>query len=163
MATTLAKAADGVQAADHAARIEHVSKSFAGPAGQQLVLDDITLDVAPGEFVTLLGASGCGKSTLLNLVAGLDDPTAGSITTDGRPALMFQEHALFPWLTAGKNIELALKLRGFRRTSGASGPRNCSVWSGSRARTASGCTSCPAVCASASPWPEPWRRRASCC
>ncbi|MDX3731173.1 ABC transporter ATP-binding protein [Streptomyces caniscabiei] len=112
MATALAKAADGIGAAEHAARIEHVSKSFAGPAGQQLVLDDITLDVAPGEFVTLLGASGCGKSTLLNLVAGLDAPSQGSITTDGRPALMFQEHALFPWLTAGKNIELALKLRG---------------------------------------------------
>src|SRR4051794_18451390 len=112
MATALAKAADGVQAVEPAARIEHVSKSFAGPAGQQLVLDDIDLDVAPGEFVTLLGASGCGKSTLLNLVAGLDRPTSGTITTDGRPALMFQEHALFPWLTAGKNIELALKLRG---------------------------------------------------
>ncbi|MBO7938468.1 MULTISPECIES: ABC transporter ATP-binding protein [Streptomyces] len=111
MATTLAKAA-GAETVEHAARIEHVSKSFAGPAGQQLVLDDITLDVAPGEFVTLLGASGCGKSTLLNLVAGLDDPSSGSITTDGRPALMFQEHALFPWLTAGKNIELALKLGG---------------------------------------------------
>ena len=111
MATTLAKA-DGAESVQHAARIEHVSKSFAGPAGQQLVLDDITLDVAPGEFVTLLGASGCGKSTLLNLVAGLDDPSSGSITTDGRPALMFQEHALFPWLTAGKNIELALKLGG---------------------------------------------------
>ncbi|MCX4742369.1 MULTISPECIES: ABC transporter ATP-binding protein [Streptomyces] len=111
MATTLAKA-DGAETVEHAARIEHVSKSFAGPAGQQLVLDDITLDVAPGEFVTLLGASGCGKSTLLNLVAGLDDPSSGSITTDGRPALMFQEHALFPWLTAGKNIELALKLGG---------------------------------------------------
>ena len=111
MATALAKAAD-TESVEHAARIEHVSKSFAGPAGQQLVLDDITLDVAPGEFVTLLGASGCGKSTLLNLVAGLDDPTAGSIKTNGRPALMFQEHALFPWLTAGKNIELALKLRG---------------------------------------------------
>jgi NitT/TauT family transport system ATP-binding protein len=98
---------------EHAARLDHVSKSFAGPSGQQLVLDDITLDVAPGEFVTLLGASGCGKSTLLNLVAGLDRPTAGSIATPGgRPALMFQEHALFPWLTAGKNIELALKLRG---------------------------------------------------
>jgi NitT/TauT family transport system ATP-binding protein len=107
--TTLAKAAEAVS---HAARIEHVSKSFATPGGQQLVLDDISLDVAPGEFVTLLGASGCGKSTLLNLVAGLDQPSAGSITTDGRPALMFQEHALFPWLTAGKNIELALKLRG---------------------------------------------------
>uniref|UniRef100_UPI0004C53C77 ABC transporter ATP-binding protein n=1 Tax=Streptomyces sp. NRRL F-2747 TaxID=1463843 RepID=UPI0004C53C77 len=87
-------------------------KSFSGPAGSQLVLDDISLDVAPGEFVTILGASGCGKSTLLNLVAGLDKPTAGTIETAGRPALMFQEHALFPWLTAGKNIELALRLRG---------------------------------------------------
>ncbi|MEW2512293.1 ABC transporter ATP-binding protein [Streptomyces sp. NPDC046870] len=109
MATTFAGAAETVE---HAARIEHVSKSFATPGGQQLVLDDISLDVAPGEFVTLLGASGCGKSTLLNLVAGLDRPSAGSIATNGRPALMFQEHALFPWLTAGKNIELALKLRG---------------------------------------------------
>jgi sulfonate transport system ATP-binding protein len=107
--TTLAKADESVE---HAARLDHVSKSFATPGGQQLVLDDISIDVAPGEFVTLLGASGCGKSTLLNLVAGLDRPSAGSISTDGRPALMFQEHALFPWLTAGKNIELALKLRG---------------------------------------------------
>ncbi|MEV0414781.1 ABC transporter ATP-binding protein [Streptomyces sp. NPDC050448] len=113
MATTLAKAAEGsVAEQTHAARIEHVSKSFSGPAGSQLVLDDISLDVAPGEFVTILGASGCGKSTLLNLVAGLDKPSAGTIETAGRPALMFQEHALFPWLTAGKNIELALRLRG---------------------------------------------------
>ncbi|MFD7615328.1 ATP-binding cassette domain-containing protein, partial [Streptomyces sp. NPDC059828] len=119
MATTLAKAADDAAATvvPHAARIAHVSKSFAGPAGPQLVLDDISLDVAPGEFVTLLGASGCGKSTLLNLVAGLDRPTTGTIETPGgRPALMFQEHALFPWLTAGKNIELALRLRGIPKT-----------------------------------------------
>ncbi|MEU3920921.1 ABC transporter ATP-binding protein [Streptomyces sp. NPDC029004] len=116
MATAIAKAEDRVTV-EHAARLEHVSKSFAGPSGQQLVLDDITLDVAPGEFVTLLGASGCGKSTLLNLVAGLDRPTAGSIATPGgRPSLMFQEHALFPWLTAGKNIELALRLRGVPKT-----------------------------------------------
>ncbi|MFJ3223831.1 ABC transporter ATP-binding protein [Streptomyces sp. NPDC086783] len=115
MATALVKAADAGTSVEQAVRIEHVSKSFAGPAGQQLVLDDISLDVAPGEFVTLLGASGCGKSTLLNLVAGLDAPSAGSITTAGRPALMFQEHALFPWLTAGKNIELALKLRGIAK------------------------------------------------
>ncbi|MFI9052281.1 ABC transporter ATP-binding protein [Streptomyces sp. NPDC053427] len=100
----------------YAARIDHVSKSFGRPGAQQHVLDDISIDVAPGEFVCLLGASGCGKSTLLNLVAGLDAPSAGSIETPGsRPALMFQEHALFPWLTAGRNIELALRLRGVPR------------------------------------------------
>ncbi|MFF2081478.1 ABC transporter ATP-binding protein [Kitasatospora sp. NPDC058162] len=99
-----------------AVRISHVHKSFGRAGSQTHVLDDITLDVAPGEFVTLLGASGCGKSTLLNLVAGLDKPSRGSIEVPGgRPALMFQEHALFPWLTAGKNIELALKLAGVPR------------------------------------------------
>jgi NitT/TauT family transport system ATP-binding protein len=97
----------------YAVRLDHVSKSFGRAGTQQLVLDTISLDVAPGEFVTLLGASGCGKSTLLNLVAGLDAPSAGSISVPGgRPSLMFQEHALFPWLTAGQNIELALRLRG---------------------------------------------------
>ncbi|MEU3754558.1 ABC transporter ATP-binding protein [Streptomyces olivoreticuli] len=99
-----------------AVRIDHVHKSFGRADAAQPVLDDITLDVRPGEFVCLLGASGCGKSTLLNLVAGLDRPTAGTIEVPGgRPALMFQEHALFPWLTAGRNIELALRLRGVTR------------------------------------------------
>ena len=100
----------------HAVRLSHVHKSFGRPGAATHVLDDITLDVAPGEFVTLLGASGCGKSTLLNLVAGLDRPSAGDIeVAGGRPALMFQDHALFPWLTAGRNIELALKLAGVPR------------------------------------------------
>ncbi|MFD5101352.1 ABC transporter ATP-binding protein [Streptomyces albidochromogenes] len=118
MATTLdlKQSAAPVDTAQYAARIDHVSKSFGRPGAQQLVLDDISIDVAPGEFVTLLGASGCGKSTLLNLVAGLDRPSAGTIDVPGgRPALMFQEHALFPWLTAGKNIELALKMRGMAK------------------------------------------------
>ena len=80
------------------------------------VLDRIDLDVAPGEFVCLLGASGCGKSTLLSLIAGLGAPTAGNIeVTVGRPALMFQEPALLPWLTATGNVELALKARGVGR------------------------------------------------
>ncbi|WP_052868391.1 ABC transporter ATP-binding protein [Streptomyces niger] len=113
--TQQAATAGTQETAGYAARIDHVSKSFGRP-GAQHVLDDITVDVAPGEFVCLLGASGCGKSTLLNLVAGLDEPTTGTIDVPGsRPALMFQEHALFPWLTAGKNIELALKLRGMPR------------------------------------------------
>jgi NitT/TauT family transport system ATP-binding protein len=99
-----------------AVRLTHVHKTFGRPGTVPPVLDDISLDVAPGEFVCLLGASGCGKSTLLNLVADLDRPTSGSIEVpSGRPALMFQEHALFPWLTAGRNIELALRLRGVPR------------------------------------------------
>jgi NitT/TauT family transport system ATP-binding protein len=78
-----------------------------------VVLDGIDLDVAPGEFLCVLGASGCGKSTLLNIVAGLDKPTSGAVDVPGhKPALMFQEPALFPWLTAAENIELALRLNG---------------------------------------------------
>ena len=66
---------------------------------------------APGEFVCLVGASGCGKTTLLNLVAGLDHATSGEVVRSGKAGLMFQEAALFPWLTVGKNVELALRLR----------------------------------------------------
>ncbi|MER5782159.1 ABC transporter ATP-binding protein [Streptomyces mobaraensis] len=110
--TPLAPAGD----APPAVRIDRVHKNFGRSGDGRPVLEDITLDVRPGEFVCLLGASGCGKSTLLNLVAGLDRPTAGTIDVPGgRPALMFQEHALFPWLTAGRNIELALRLRGLPR------------------------------------------------
>lgn len=96
-----------------AVRIDGVSKRFgAGP----VVLDDISLDFVPGEFVCLLGASGCGKSTLLNLIAGLDRPTAGRIETPAEgSAVMFQESALMPWLSARKNVELALRLRGVPR------------------------------------------------
>ncbi|MEV4254689.1 ABC transporter ATP-binding protein [Spirillospora sp. NPDC049652] len=95
-----------------AVRLDGVSKAF----GPLAALDDVSLTVGPGEFVCLLGASGCGKSTLLNLVASLDRPSAGTIDTAGRRvALMFQEPALFPWLTVTANIELALKTRGVPR------------------------------------------------
>ncbi|MEV4316090.1 ABC transporter ATP-binding protein [Actinocrispum sp. NPDC049592] len=81
-------------------------------------LSGVDLSVAPGEFVCLVGASGCGKSTLLNLVAGLDDPTAGRVELNsGRPAVMFQEAALLPWLTAARNVELALRLAGVGRVA----------------------------------------------
>src|SRR5262249_2390973 len=92
--------------------LDQVSKVF-GTQGDVLhALDNIDLEVAPGEFVCLLGASGCGKSTLLNIVAGLDRPSAGTVDTGAnRTTLMFQESALFPWLTARGNVELPLKIR----------------------------------------------------
>jgi len=92
-----------------AVQLDGVRKSYDG----RVVLDDITLTAAAGEFVCLLGASGCGKTTLLNLVAGLETATSGRVEVTGtaRPALMFQEPALFPWLSAQRNVELALRLR----------------------------------------------------
>ena len=96
-----------------AVAISEVSKVFGQGPSALLALDRITLDVHPGEFVCLVGASGCGKTTLLNLIAGLDRPTAGTVEVQGdRTALLFQEAALFPWLTVGANVDLALRLRG---------------------------------------------------
>jgi NitT/TauT family transport system ATP-binding protein len=98
---------------DVAVSLKGVTKAFGrGP----VILDGISLEIAEGEFLCLLGASGCGKSTLLSIVAGLDEPTTGLVEVPGRrPGLMFQEPALFPWLTARQNVELALRLRGVTR------------------------------------------------
>ncbi|MGZ6966644.1 MAG: ABC transporter ATP-binding protein [Acidimicrobiia bacterium] len=91
--------------------LDAVSKVFGHTGDSTHALDRVSLDVARGEFVCLIGASGCGKSTLLNLVAGLDQPTSGTVTVRAkRTSLMFQESALFPWLTASGNIDLALRL-----------------------------------------------------
>src|SRR5262245_41327057 len=100
-----------------ALRLSEVSKVYGRGPGAVHALDKVSLDVAPGEFLCLVGASGCGKSTLLSLVAGLDPVTAGEIDlADSRtPALMFQEPALFPWLTVASNVGLPLKLRGVGR------------------------------------------------
>lgn len=90
-----------------AIRLTGVSKRY--DARGPVVLDGIDLEVAPGEFACLLGASGCGKSTLLGLIAGLEQPSAGTVEVDGRAAVMFQEASLLPWLSARRNVELALR------------------------------------------------------
>jgi NitT/TauT family transport system ATP-binding protein len=101
-----------------AVRLTEVSKVYKTGRTELLALDRVSLTVADGEFVCIIGASGCGKSTLLNLVAGLDLPTAGRVDTGGRKVgMMFQEPALFPWLTAARNIELALAARGVPRSA----------------------------------------------
>jgi NitT/TauT family transport system ATP-binding protein len=99
-----------------AVRLTDVVKAYPAGRGTLLALDRVSVSVADGEFVCIIGASGCGKSTLLNLVAGLDRPTSGQVDTGSRRVgLMFQEPALFPWLTAARNVELALQARGVPR------------------------------------------------
>ncbi|HEV3282490.1 MAG TPA: ABC transporter ATP-binding protein [Acidimicrobiales bacterium] len=98
--------------------ITGVSKRHGTGDAAVTALHDVSLEVAPGGFVCLVGASGCGKTTLLNLVAGLDRPTLGSVEVSGRGdqaptiAMLFQDSALFPWLTVAANVELPLRLRG---------------------------------------------------
>ena len=111
-------------------RVEGVTKEFRerrrDPRGEPsktrpgdvvTILDDVSLDVWPGEFIMIVGHSGCGKSTLLNLVAGFDKPTRGRVLVDGvevaRPVpqrmFIFQENSLFPWLTVAENVLLGIE------------------------------------------------------
>jgi nitrate/nitrite transport system ATP-binding protein len=97
-------------------RVDHVSKTFTRGTSETHVLSDVTLDVAKGEYVSIIGHSGCGKSTLLNIVAGLVPPTEGGVILEGREvnepgpdrAVVFQNHSLLPWLTAYDNVRLAV-------------------------------------------------------
>lgn len=99
--------------------IEHVSKSF----GTLLAVDNVSVTIEDGTFVTILGASGCGKSTLLNMVAGLSFPTRGRLMLDGTPiakpgperVVVFQQPGLFPWLNLRDNIAFGLRMRSAAR------------------------------------------------
>jgi NitT/TauT family transport system ATP-binding protein len=100
--------------------ISQVSKTFAGANGGTVALQATDLSVAENDFITILGPSGCGKSTLLRMVAGLDTPSTGSITLDGRQVtgpgadrgMVFQSYTLFPWLTILENVCFGLREKG---------------------------------------------------
>ena len=100
--------------------LQHISKQFnaqRGSAAALQVLEDIDLDIAPGAFISIVGASGCGKSTLLRLILGLDGDYQGRILLDGAAisgtglerGIVFQDHRLFPWLTVEQNVAVGLK------------------------------------------------------
>lgn len=100
-----------------AVKFRGVTQSFSRRGSHRSALAEVTLDVEAGEFVAIVGPSGCGKSTLLDLVAGHARPATGHVTVGGAPVggpgpdrmLVFQEHALFPWLTVQQNVEFGLR------------------------------------------------------
>ncbi len=97
--------------------LSQLSMEFPTPKGPFRALDKVSLKIAKGEFVSLIGHSGCGKSTVLNIIAGLYRATEGAVVLEGKEvtdpgperAVVFQNHSLFPWLTAYENIEIAVK------------------------------------------------------
>lgn len=105
--------------AKSAIRVEGLKRAFPAPdgSGDVTVFGDVWFDVKPGDFVCLIGHSGCGKTTLLNILAGLDNPTEGAVIVDGKEvsgpsldrAVVFQSHALMPWMTVMQNIAFAVK------------------------------------------------------
>ncbi|WP_440966315.1 ABC transporter ATP-binding protein [Massilia sp. GER05] len=103
--------------------IDSVSKVFDGDGRRMVALQDISLEIPHGQFVCLLGPSGCGKSTLLNAVAGFAPPTTGRVLADGVPVagpgpergMVFQEYALFPWMTVEQNVGFGLEIKGMAR------------------------------------------------
>jgi len=100
-------------------RLAGIGKRF----GETVALKDASLEIAPGEFLTLLGPSGCGKTTMLNLIAGFTPPDSGEIFVDGRPitsmptwereiGMVFQNYALFPHMSVARNVAYGLRMRG---------------------------------------------------
>ena len=108
-----------------AVSVRDVTLRYFSPERETLALSDITLDVAAGEFVALVGASGCGKSTLLSLVAGLAAPSRGAIEVEGRAVrqpsprvgYMFQRDTLFEWRSILDNVLLGAELLRLDRTA----------------------------------------------
>jgi NitT/TauT family transport system ATP-binding protein len=100
--------------------VRHLSMSFGSAPQRVQAISDVSLHVAPGEFVSIIGPSGCGKSTLLNVVAGFTQASQGEVLLDGRAitgpgsdrGVVFQQYSLFPWMSVRKNVEFGLKMKG---------------------------------------------------
>ncbi|HWU98639.1 MAG TPA: ABC transporter ATP-binding protein [Oxalicibacterium sp.] len=104
--------------------VRDVSISFKSRGSTVRAVKSVSINVQPGEFVSIIGPSGCGKSTLMNAVAGFTQANTGTLTLDGKPitgpgadrGVVFQQYSLFPWMTVRKNVEFGLKMQGMAAT-----------------------------------------------
>jgi ABC-type nitrate/sulfonate/bicarbonate transport system, ATPase component len=104
--------------------VRNMGVTFGANDNKVVAVENVSLNVQPGEFVSLIGPSGCGKSTLLSIVAGFVKPTLGEAKLDGkaitRPGsdrgVVFQQYSLFPWLSVRKNVEFGLKMAGVEQS-----------------------------------------------
>ena len=100
-------------------KIDNVYKEYQGRSGKTIALNGVNLEIKENEFICVVGPSGCGKSTLLNIIAGLLEPTSGTVTLDGKViegtgverGVVFQQYALFPWRTVLKNVMFPLEMK----------------------------------------------------
>ena len=103
-------------------KIDNVKKIYNSRNGEMIALNGVSLDIYENEFICVVGPSGCGKSTLLNIIAGLLEPSSGKVYCDGKEVVgtgtergvVFQQYALFPWMTVKKNVMFGLNLQGIK-------------------------------------------------
>ncbi len=102
-----------------------LTKRFGSPTDGVTAVEDVSFDIRPGEFVSVIGPSGCGKSTLFNIIAGLQTPTSGQVSVEGQPVrgphpavgTVFQEESCFPWRSVIDNVAFPLELAGLSKAA----------------------------------------------
>ena len=113
----------GAERDDALITIRNLNKTYVTDDSSTVAIEDFSIDIDRGELISIVGPSGCGKTTLLRMIAGLLDPTAGSITINGKECkgpgpdrgMVFQDYALFPWRSVRKNVEFGMEVNGMSK------------------------------------------------
>ncbi len=152
---------------------QYLSLTFQTADAPVHALKDVSLDIAPGEFVSFIGPSGCGKTTFLRVIADLEQPTGGAITVNGMtPAdarkaraygYVFQAASLQPWRTIEKNIALPLEIMGTPGADRQKRVAECWNWSNCPASPRNIRGNCPVACSNVPPSPARWPSTPTCC